>query len=91
MISNWENYQRNDVIKKCDEETDNNKIVLEDEVWLRARIMYTWNKKSRCERSCKSAMQSACSKYLTQRILSSGGLFSVESIPGRAAATLLNS
>jgi hypothetical protein len=38
-----------------------------------------------------SAMQIACSKYLTQRILSSGGLFSVESMPGRAAATLLNS
>lgn len=29
--------------------------------------------------------------YLTQRILSSGGLFSVESMPGKAAATLLKS
>lgn len=28
--------------------------------------------------------------HLSQRILSSGGLFSVESMPGKAAATLLN-
>lgn len=35
-------------------------------------------------------MQYFTKSYLEKRILSSGGLFSVESIPGSAAATRLN-